>query len=392
MIDSLYIAWRYLSFGKVRTLTLLMCVTLIASLPLSLNLLFDESERQLLSRAVSTPLVMGARASALDLMMNTLYFDDEIPDAISMAAADEVSGSGLARSIPLYIRFKARSFPIVGTSLDYFDFRGLELKEGRQLAMLGESVIGAEVAAQLGLGPGDGLVSSPETVFDLAGVYPLKLNVVGVLERSHSSDDLAVFVDVKTAWVIQGLGHGHQDLARTEDPSVVLERDQGNVVANAKLVQFNEITEDNIDSFHFHGEPEDYPLTAVVALPHDEKSGTILRGRYLDHAHYQIARPSDVIDGLMQNIFRIKNMLDGIILVVGLATVAAIILVFAMSLRLRQREIDTITRLGCRRMTIAGLLSAEVAIIAAISGVLCLGLMLLTHHYSNQLVRSFFIG
>ena len=94
----------------------------------------------------------------------------------------------------------------------------------------------------------------------------------------------------------------------------------------------------------------------------------------------------------MQNIFRIKNMMDGIVLVVGLATVAAIVLVFAMSLRLRQREINTITKLGCRRLTIVGLLSAEVVIIVLMSGILCLALTLVTQHYSTQLVRSFFIG
>ena len=31
------------------------------------------------------------------------------------------------------------------------------------------------VAEKFGLSPGDSLVSSPETVFDIAGVYPLKL-------------------------------------------------------------------------------------------------------------------------------------------------------------------------------------------------------------------------
>ncbi len=74
MIDSLYIAWRYVSFNKAKTATLVACITLIAFLPVSLELLLDESERQLMSRAVSTPLVVGVKGSALDLVMNTLYF------------------------------------------------------------------------------------------------------------------------------------------------------------------------------------------------------------------------------------------------------------------------------------------------------------------------------
>ncbi len=393
MIDSLYIAWKYISYYKARAATLLACVSLIAVLPLSLELLLDESERQLLSRAKSTPLLLGAKGSALDLVMNNLYFDDEVPELISMSAVDEIDASGLAIPIPLYVRFQARGFPIVGTNLDYFDFRGLRIARGRQLALLGECVIGAEVAERLGLGAGDSLLSSPETVFDLAGVYPLRMKVVGVLERNYTADDLAVLVDVKTAWVVQGLVHGHQDVARTQDASVIMDRSDSNVVTNAKLVEYTEITPENIDSFHFHGTPDDYPLTAVLALPHDARSGTILRGRYLDASTpYQLVVPGEVIDGLLANIFRIKNVLDAVILVVGTATGVALILVFALSLRLRQREIRTVFRIGGSRSTIARLLTAEITIILLVSGLLCAAAMGVVDHYSDDLVRRLVIG
>ena len=392
MMDSLYIAWKYLNFSKARTATLVACVTLIAVLPLALQLLLAESERQLLSRAQSTPLLLGAPGSALDLVMNGLYFDDEVPELISMAAVDAVAASGMATPIPLYVRFKARRFPIVGTTLDYFDFRGLNIREGRQLALLGECLVGAEVAGRLGIKVGDKLLSSPETVFDLAGVYPLNMKVAGVLARSHTPDDLAVFVDIKTAWVVQGLVHGHQDVTRTADAAVIIEQTDDNVIANARLVEYTEITPANIDSFHFHGAPEDYPLSAVITVPHDEKSATILRGRYLDAGSgYQLVVPETVIDGLLANIFRIKHMLDAVILVVAVATILALLLVFALSIRLRQREIQTVFRIGGSRLTIARLLAAEISLIALISAVLCAIVLLLVHHYSDELVRTLII-
>ena len=392
MIDSFYIAWRYVAFNKIRTATLIACVTLIAILPLTLELLLTESEQQLLSRAESTPLLLGAKGSALDLVMNGLYFDDEIPELVSMAAVNELEDSGLAMPIPLYVRFNARRFSIVGTTLDYFDFRGLTMAQGRQLALLGEAVIGAEVADRLGIAAGDSLLSSPETVFDLAGVYPLKMPVVGVLKRSYTSDDLAVFVDVKTAWVVQGLVHGHEDLARSEDASVVIERTDTNVVASARLVEYTEITDENIDSFHFHGEPEQYPLSAVVVVPNDDKSGTILRGRYQEsEGLHQLVVPGTVVDGLLANIFRIKNVLDAVIFVVAIATVLALTLVFALSIRLRQREIGTVFRLGGSRLTIARLLIAEIAIIVSASALLCGVVMLAVNQYSGDLVRALFI-
>jgi hypothetical protein len=191
--------------------------------------------------------------------------------------------------------------------------------------------------------------------------------VVGVPKRSHTQDDLAVFVDVKTAWVVQGLVHGHEDLGRSKDTSVVIERSEGNVVANAKLVEYTEISDEHIDRFHFHGDPSRYPLSAIIVVPNDDKTGTILRGRYLigdeeGEGLHQLMVPGTVIDGLPANIFRIKNVLDAVIFVVAIATVQALTLVFALSIRLRRREFQTVFRLGGSRLTIVRLLVAEMAI------------------------------
>jgi len=395
VIDSLYVAWRYLSFNWGRSLTLVACVTLIAVLPLSLEQLLDESERQLLARAQATPLVVGAKGSSLDLVMNSLYFGDTVPEPISMAAVDRVADADLALPIPLYVRFKARGLPIVGTNLDYFDFRGLSIAEGRSLAMLGECVLGARAAEELGLGPGDALLSSPETLFDLAGVYPLKMRVTGVLAPTQSADDLAVFVDLKTAWVIQGLVHGHADLTEVNDPTLVMERSGDTVTATAKLAQYAQITPENLASFHFHGSPADYPITAIIAVPHDEKSGAILRGRYVstgaETETQQILVPAEAIEGLLADIFRIKSVLDAVILVVGTATVLALALVFALSLRLREGEIQTIFKLGCSRATIARLLGAEIVIVLAASALLTGLLLAFVAQVDEPLVRTLFI-
>jgi putative ABC transport system permease protein len=392
MIDSLYIAWKYINYNKKKSFILVCCITIIATLPLSLEVLLNESERQLTLRAETSPLLIGARGSALDLVMNSLYFGDEVPETITMAAAEQVRDTGLAAPIPMFVRFKARGFPIVGTTLDYIDFRGLQVERGGMFTMLGQCVVGAEVARKLALQRGDYIVSSPETLFDIAGVYPLKMKIAGILALTNSADDQAVFVDIQTAWVIQGLGHGHKDVTKTTDNSVILKKEEGNVTANAKLMQYTEITEENIDSFHLHGDAVNFPITAVLALPFDEKSGTILQGRYLEkETPYQIVRPQEVIDTLMVNIFRIRNVLDAVIMLVGTATLLALVLVFSLSLRLREREVDVIFKLGCNRATIAKLLSAELFIIIVISALVCAGLLAIVLYYDQVLVRSIFI-
>ncbi len=389
MRDVLYLAWRYLVYHRLKTVILVTSITLIIYLPVGLNVVVEQSGEHLTARAEATPLLVGAKGSPLELALNSLYFSPDYPELVDYSEATEITDSGLATAIPLYVRFRSRSHPIVGTSLDYFDFHNLSIAAGRPMAVLGECVVGATVAESLGVGVGDTVTSSPETVFDLAGVYPLRMRVAGVLSKSFTPDDDAVFVDVKTAWIIQGLGHGHQDLASPEASASVLNRSDDNIVANAALVQYNEITADNADSFHFHGDLAGYPLTAVIAVPNDDKSGVILRGRYTDEdATSQIVRPVSVIDELLDTILTIQQFIVAAVIIVGLATVATAALVFMLSLRLRRREIDTMLKIGGSRPRVASMLLAEVAIVIVLSGLIASVITLLTWRFGPGVIES----
>ncbi len=393
MMDSFYLAWRYIAFNRIRTITLITCISLILFLPFALKKILSESENQLMSRAENTPLLIGAKGNSLDLVMNSLYFSKEKPEFITMKSFDSVIESGLALPIPLYTRFQAREFPIVGTSLDYFDFRSHKIVAGRSFAMLGECVLGAKVSEQLNLKVGDSLISSPENLFDLAGVYPLKMKITGVLKHSNSADDNAVFVDLKTAWVIQGLGHGHQDIKTIQDSDTIVNKSKNLLTTSTKIKQYAEINGDNLESFHFHGDPSIYPLTSIIAVAEDEKSATILRGRYLsDKNNQQIVRPKTVIEDLLGNIFRIKDFIDAVVLIVAIAMILAIILVFSLSYRLRQKEINTIFHLGCSRSTVIQLIAAEIFIIVILSGLLCFLALMVLQHFQIEIVHSLFIS
>lgn len=63
-----------------------------------------------------------------------------------------------------------------------------------------------------------------------------------------------------------------------------------------------------------------------------------------------------------------------------------------MPLRLRQRELKTIFKLGCSRMTITYLLAAEILIIGLLAGALCIGLLFVVDAYSSDVVRRLFIN
>jgi putative ABC transport system permease protein len=266
----------------VKTLVLVACISLILFLPAALQVVVRQAAEVLTARADATPLLIGARGSAVDLTLAALYFREPTLEPLPYRQVGEVGATGLATAIPLHLRYTASGQRIVGTTPEYFDFRGLQLAEGRQMAILGECVLGARAADALASGLGDFVLSTPGGAFDVAGSFPLKMKVVGVLQPVNTPDDEAVFVDLKTAWVIAGLAHGHMDVTEPEAESGVLTREEDNVVANASVLSYTEITPENIDSFHFHGDPDKFPVDAAVVVPRDRKSGVVLRGRYAE--------------------------------------------------------------------------------------------------------------
>jgi len=389
MTGALFLGWRYLAHHRFKSAILVASITLMLFLPAATRLLVEDSATALTARADQTPLILGARGSELELVLNTLYFHAESPAEIGNSSLEEARSSGLADFIPIHSRFHAQGAPIVGTSLAYFDFRDLRIAEGRQMGLLGECVIGANVAARLGLKPGTSLVSSPETVFDIAGVYPLRMAVVGVLEKTGTADDNAVFVDVRTAWIIQGLGHGHSDLAEAGAGAAVLSRREDMITANASLKQYTEITPDNISAFHFHGSAASFPLTSIIAVPPDQKNATMLRGRFQNDELLQLVVPGSVLDDLLETVFAVQSYVILGLTILSLATISVITLVFLLSQQLRKGEFHTLMRIGASRGYVSMLIASEIGFVFLVSSLLAVALTLVTRHYAMQILQTF---
>jgi putative ABC transport system permease protein len=388
MTGALYLGWRYLAHHRVKSSILVASITLMLFLPAATRILVDESAAALTARGDQTPLILGARGSELELVLNTLYFHAESPPEIEYSDFEAARSTGLGRFVPVYSRFNAQGAPIVGTSLDYFGFRGLEVASGRQIGLLGECVLGANVAARNHLEPGGSIVSSPETVFDIAGVYPLQMNIAGVLAPTGTADDDAVFVDLRTAWIIQGLGHGHQDLAAPEAGGAVLSRKEDVITANASVRQYAAITPENIASFHFHGATDDFPLTSVIAVPPDQKSAALLRGRFQDNETLQLVVPGTVLDDLLETVFAVQNYVILGLVMLSLATVAVVTLVFLLSQQLRIGEFRTLSRIGASKGYIAMLIVSEVGFVFAISLVVAAALTLVSRSFAMQFLQG----
>lgn len=363
---------RYLDRHRLKTGLLIAAFTLAIWLPGAISRIVGHVESQLRARAAETGLVLGHAGSALELTFNALYFTQPEIATIPFSEVAEVNDTGLAQAIPVYARFSAGGYRVVGTNLDYFLFREFKYAEGRALLRIGECVVGSRVARENGIEVGDSVISSPESLFDLAGVYPLRMEVVGVLEPTGTPDDRGIFVDLRTSWIIEGLGHGHRDASEMPEEQQLGRR--GNEVRlNASVVEYNEITENNIDSFHFHGEEGDLPLTAILVNPRDEKGQALLKGRFAeDRAKRQLITPREEMEELFATVFRVRNLVVALLVAIGVATAALGLIVFLLSNRLRADEFRHLKNLGAAPGTLRALLGFEAGFVIVASATLTL--------------------
>lgn len=362
MRNLLLLAWRHVAHHRLRTGILALCIALTFLLPFAVHLLLERYGRALMTRAAATPLIAGAKGSQYDLVLNTLYFKGRIPNRLTVAEADRIDDSGLARAIPMLTGRTAQGHAVVGVSPDYFAYRGLAPAAGTLPLVLGDALLGARAAQALGVGVGGHVLTDRGSLYDLTMAYPLRMRVVGVIAATGTADDHAVFVGIKTAWVIEGIGHGHQ-AAAAQDANNVLRQDGDDVVLNAAVYEYEEITDANIAEFHFHGDPAELPLTAVIVLPDDARSATLLKGRYRVSTTAQLLVPTQVVDELLGLVFRVKVFFDANVALVSVATALFLVLIVLLTLKVRQREIETLFKLGCARLTVARLLALELLMV-----------------------------
>ena len=380
MRHAFFLAARYLRSSPLRTAILVVCTAIALYLPVVTYFASEMLSENLRSRGEDTPILIGSRGNEFDLTMNSLYFRGQIGQSIPMSVLADVAQQNLGAAVPLYVSHSASRMPLVGTNIEYFTVRDLRVAEGRSFAVLGEVVVGAQIAEDFGLLLGDKIRSDMKNLYNISGAYPMVLEVVGILEPSGDQDDRAFFADVKTIWALDGFFHGHDEV--TADNSLPLDTtEETNLEATAAIFMFPEINEDNRNQFHMHGDQSQLPLSAVAVFPRSQKEHDILLGEMALSKLYQAVRPSQVVETILNIVLRIHEALLVYFGALLVSTMAFFALVLSLSLQLRRSELQLMKRIGGSQQTIAAMVAAEVVIVSAsavvLSSMLILGTMIL---------------
>ncbi|MEE2775656.1 MAG: ABC transporter permease [Acidobacteriota bacterium] len=369
MRDALFLSLRYLRWSPWRTGILLLGTTVAAFLPIFTWTATAVLEEGLLRRARDSPILVGYKGNEFDLTMSSLYFRGQVSDHVEAGEARELAAAGIGAVVPLYVEHTAGGSPIVGTDVEYFPVRGLVPAAGRLPALLGEIVAGASLAQNLKLEVGDTLQSDQRNLYNIAGSTPLLLTVVGILGPNGTPDDDAFFADVRTAWTLEGLLHGHDQVSASrnaeEDPENTPEAE--NIEASAAIFMFQKIDDSNRSSFHAHGSPDDAPLTSILVVPRDQRAHDLLLGDYALDEDLQAVRPIEVVRTVLGIVIRARDALAAYFAVVAASTTAFFALVISLTLRLRRRELDLMRRIGSSPATIGMVVTSEIVIVLAAS-------------------------
>lgn len=366
MTHAAHLALRYMRHHKGKAVVMIAAVTLTLLLPLAVTIFVKAYEKQLGERAAATPMVVGAKGNRFDLVLQALYFRAGRVDTVDARLATELHAEDDTTAIPLHVRYTAQDTPVVGTRLDlYVPFRNLRLAQGAWPKRMGQAVLGHETARRLNLAPGDTVTTDQQNPYDLAHNMPIRLHVTGVLAPTNTPDDEAVFVSLDTCWLIGGHAHGHApDIHDNE----ALHR-----AANMAV----EVTDDNAHTFHFHGDKETLPISAVVVVPDTDKARTILSARLNQNTPgVQALDPPEVMGELMGMVLQIKRFFDANVALVAIATAMLLGLVVTLSLKLRAAERRTLHMLGCGRWLVVQTQAIELAIVLGVSVALAMGLAL----------------
>ncbi|MCA9104805.1 MAG: ABC transporter permease [Planctomycetales bacterium] len=367
MKDAFFLASRYISFHRGKTATLVLGLMLALVLPFGFRVMSARFQRELIARADSIPWVVGERGSSLELVLSGLYFEPTDASRLSMADVGLAKPTTKGVVVPIHCEYQAAGAPVVGTTLGYFEQLRLRLVEGRMMGRVGDAVLGANVARRLGLGAGDQLLTDSTNRVNLAGAYPLKLRITGVFAATGTPDDDAVFVDIKTSWIIAGIGHGHEAVD-PDDPNQTLSANSENIVASAAVTPYTEITDENVGAIHFHGPAEERPVSVILVWPRDRRDEDLMQGEFIDFNQRLLLTSShDAVNGLIDNVVKLQLLLDAASIFLLVVSGLYLSLVMSLTYQLRAAERRTLHCLGCARGTILQMHFAEVVIVSGIA-------------------------
>ncbi len=365
-LTDMSIVAKSLKHRLFSTVTTALMVAVAVALLLTLLGLRESAAKAFARGTGNMHILVCADDSPLAGVLNSVFYARSPRRAITYQLYSKLSEDGrLAWSIPVQHGDNFKGFPTIATTPEIFTkfepvagekwqfASGRGLTEGTSGTW--DVVLGAEAARGTGMNIGDKVIITHGTAKQGHQHDEHPFTVVGILKRTGSPHDRAVFMNLNATWIMHADDTRHASASGKE----VEEPTEANLTDSEKMITgiYQRIkTRDGSES------------SPAIGMVFDELRRDV---------RLTVARPSDEVNNLM----RIVGNVDRIVLVIAwivlLSSSISVMLALYNSMEQRRRQIAVLRVLGASPLRIAGLVvteSAIVGLIGAATGVLLFAL------------------
>ena len=331
-MSLLAIARRYLVGRFVPTALTAVSIALGVGLVVATVLLTRGIREGFIEGASDYPLVVGAKGSPTQLVLNVVFrMDTPTPNIPITIYEDLAADAAVDVAVPVVMGDAYHGFRYVATVEAYFAAapwrrRPLALAAGRLFRddpvdrPSYQAVLGADAARRTGLRVGDRFSEGEE-------MAERPLTVVGILRSTRTADDRTVFLSLSSFW------------------------------------EMNEVSREMALK----------PLTAILVRPRRLSELPALHRRLNVSPATQAVLPSAVLLAIFNVVGLVEDVL-GVVLAIAAVVVflSLFVSMYAATLE-RRREIATMRALGARRTTVFAIVlleSTAIALVGAVAGIL----------------------
>jgi len=200
------LAWSYLKSRPLTTALNVLLLALGVAVIAILILFTNQLEEKITANAKGVDLVVGAKGSPMQLILCSVFHIDFPTGNINLKEAERIARHPMVKkAIPMALGDSYRGFRIVGTRHDYAALYSAEVAEGKLWEQHLEVTVGATVADQLGMKPGDEFVSAHGLAEDGHAHEAHHYNVVGIFKTTGTVLDNLILTNVQSIWLAHDL-------------------------------------------------------------------------------------------------------------------------------------------------------------------------------------------
>ncbi|EJR0960217.1 TPA: ABC transporter permease [Vibrio parahaemolyticus] len=372
------LAWKSLMNRKATAVLTIMTVAISVILLLGVERIRTQAKDSFANTISGTDLIVGGRSGQVNLLLYSVFRIGNATNNIDWKSYQEFSQHrAVDWAIPISLGDSHKGFRVMGTNHSYFEHykygskQPLTFSKGKEFNGLFETVLGSDVAKQLGYQIGSEIIIAhgiSDVGFSRHDKLPFK--VVGILAPTGTPVDKTVHVSLEAIEAIHVGWESGARLGPTPDAKVLQERDFQPKQITAMLVGLKS----RIQTFALQRQINNYPKEPLSAI----MPGVALHELW----------------GMMSVAEQALIAVSGFVVIAGLLGMLSSLLT---SLQERRREMAILRAMGARPRHVFSLLISEASLLTAagiVTGVLGLYAILallqplIQQHYGINLTLS----